>query len=216
MDPRNLLGVAVALVLGWFALGMLYNLRLGRTLLRWIQGGLPLIGERTTYRWLGSSVAELVVAQAKRPFRSLTTLIVLSPRDVPPLWIWSLLRGRRDTLILRGQLVIAPGVELELADPASWTGRMGLEQAVGLGWQSEPHGKRQLMTPPGLTPRSQTLLEALAPRLAAVTPDYRRFALRRGDPHFELHVPLPDTRQVNADALFEAVRDLARAVSQAE
>jgi hypothetical protein len=216
VDPRNLLGVAVALVLGWFALGMLYNLRLGRTQLRWIQGGLPRIGERTTYRWLGSSVAELVVAQAKRPFRSLTTLIVLSPRDVPPLWIWALVRGRRDTLILRGQLVIAPKVELELADPASWTGRMGLEQAAGLGWQSEPSGKLQLMVPPGQAPRSQALLDALAPQLAEIAPDCRRFALRRGDPNFELHIPLPDTRQVNADALFEAVRDLARAVSQAE
>jgi hypothetical protein len=216
VDPRNLLAVAVALVMGWFALGMTYNLRLGRAQLRWIQVGLPRIGERTTYRWLGSSVAELVIAQAKRPFRSLTTLIVLSPRDVPPLWIWALLHGRRDTLILRGQLVIAPKVELELADPASWTGRIGLEQAVGLGWQSEPYGKHQLMTPPGLSPRSHALLEALASQLAQVAPDCRRFALRRSDPHFELHIPLPDTRQVDADALFAAVCDLARAASQAE
>ena len=86
IDPKFLLGLAVALVMGWFAIGVIFNIRRGESIIRWLRGGLPKIGVRSTFRWLGSSVAEMVIAQARRPFRRLETLVVLSPRDVPRLW----------------------------------------------------------------------------------------------------------------------------------
>ena len=81
MNSQAIVIAAVAIFMGWFALGMIYNLRRGDALLKWMQDGLPLIGQRTTFRWLGTSVAEMAIAQAKRPFHRLETLLVLRPRD---------------------------------------------------------------------------------------------------------------------------------------
>jgi hypothetical protein len=82
VNPQYILVAAVILFMGWFAIGVVYNLRRGEALLKWMQGGLPSIGQKTTFRWLGTSVAELVIAHAKKPFRRLETLLVLKPRDV--------------------------------------------------------------------------------------------------------------------------------------
>ncbi len=48
--------VAVIAIVGWFAVGTHLNVRKGHQFLDWLQGGLPLVGEKTTLRWLGSSV----------------------------------------------------------------------------------------------------------------------------------------------------------------
>jgi len=47
---RSLLLLVVVVVLLWFALGTGRNIRKGNELLRWLQGGLPLLGRRTTMR----------------------------------------------------------------------------------------------------------------------------------------------------------------------
>ena len=72
--------------------------------MRWMQGGLKLLGERTTVRWLGSTAVELGNREAKAPFEEVTVVVFLEPRDVPWMWALSRARGRRDTLIVRGQL----------------------------------------------------------------------------------------------------------------
>lgn len=211
MDSRYLLALVVAVVMGWFAFGVIFNLRRGDAILRWMRGGLPRMGEKTTFRWLGSSVAELVIAQAKKPFRRFETVIVLVPRDVPWLWAWAAARGRLDNLILRGQLQTPPRVSLELADPTSWTGRMGLEQAAGLGWLRKDYGELQLMAPAGQLEAASQLLDRIGPQSARLAPRYRRLALRTSGQHIELHVPLPDTKTCDAAEYFEALRDLVRA-----
>ena len=62
MDPQYILVIAVVIIMGWFAIGVIFNLRSGDALLKWIQNGLPIIGLRTTFLWLGTSVAELAQA----------------------------------------------------------------------------------------------------------------------------------------------------------
>jgi hypothetical protein len=98
------LTIAALLVVGWFAAGTLWNVRKGGAVMRWMQGGLPLLGPRATVRWLGSTTVELGIAGAKPPFERVTLVIFLEPRDLPWLWGITHLRGRRDTLIVRAQL----------------------------------------------------------------------------------------------------------------
>src|SRR5918912_1009386 len=123
MNPQNVLVIAVIVVMGWFAFGVVYNLRRGDAILKWMQAGLPGIGQKTTFRWLGTSVAELVIAHAKKPFRRLETLLVFKPRDVFWMTIAAYFQGRQDIVIFRAQLVLAPITDLELVDPKSWSGR---------------------------------------------------------------------------------------------
>lgn len=193
---------AVGLVAG-FAAGTFWNIRKGSAVMRWMQDGLPALGIRTTVRWLGSSAVEMVLREANAPFAYATVVIFLEPRDLP-WWPLSRLRGRRDTLIVRGALRKAPGVEIEALDRASWSGRDALSrvprewpgrQAAGV----DLHGGNDA----ALT-RAEELLALAARHGLAV----RRLSVRRAEPHFQVHVGLPDAGKP-AREFFEAVRALA-------
>lgn len=197
----------VALVMGWFALGVVLNLRRGNAVLRWMQAGLPRLGEKTTLRWLGSSAAVLNIQNARAPFRQVELLLVLEPRDVPWLWLLARARGRRDTLIFRGQLLSAPQFEYDVVAPGSWSERETIGRAAGREWQAEaleglsfraPAPTRSLSRP--LAPRA---LEAARRMELAVW----RLSSRRQNPHLELHLALPGTDQ-DARQFFEALRAL--------
>jgi hypothetical protein len=206
----ELIGVVAVAVVAWFAAGTIWNVRKGSALMRWMQGGgkggLRALGERTTVRWLGSTAAEMVIADAKSPFAGVTLVIFLEPRDLP-WWPISRARGRRDTLIIRGMLRRAPAVELEALDPASWSGRDALPR-VPREWPV-----RQPAAPGGVVVHHASAaalahadaLLALAQRAGLVV---GRLSVRRTEPHFQLHVALPDCRQPASD-FFEAVHALA-------
>ena len=215
MNTTIIVTVAVVLVVGWFAFGIIYNLRRGEAMLRWMQKGLPRIGEKTTLRWLGTSVAQLVIARAKGPVRSLETLLVLAPRDVPWLWLLSGLQGRRDTLIFRAQLGTPPRIDLDLLDPASWTGRLAMQQALRNGWTSRPSHGLQLLASSASLPLAQETVDSLDPAVRGVAPVYFRFSLRHDSPHLELHMSFPDPHQTDPARFFDALISLARAVGGA-
>src|SRR5512143_1434569 len=169
--------------MGWFAYGVIFNLRRGNQLLKWMQPGLTRIGQRTTFRWLGTSVAELGIQQAKNPFRRLDTLVVMAPRDV--FWMAALaaMQGRRDTVIFRGALTTAPNVEFDLADPKTWTGRTALQQAAQRNWERQDYQGMQLMAPRGMLGLASGTLERLSDSLGRLSPRYVRISLRRSAPN---------------------------------
>ena len=214
MDPQYILVVAVFVVMGWFAIGVIYNLRRGDALLKWMQGGLPAIGQRTTFRWLGTSVAELVIAHAKKPFRRLETLLVLKPRDIFWMTIIAYFQGREDIVIFRAQLSTAPLVDLELVDPKSWSGRNALKQVTERKWESKPYESLQLLAPRGLLDLATRTIDGLAAPMQKLSSRYARFSLRRDAPNLELHAPFPAYRASDASQYFEALRELARAISE--
>jgi hypothetical protein len=215
VNTQLLVVIVVALVMGWFAFGILYNLRRGNALLRWMQTGLPRVGERTTFRWLGTSAVEMTIHKARPPLRRLDVVIVLAPRDVPWLWLIAGLRGRRDTLILRAHLGASPRPDLDLVDPQSWTGRMALDSASGRGWETRDleqglYQGMRLAAPKGLSSLANQTFSQLESRAQALSPRYMRFSLRRDAPHLELHMPFPDRRQPDAGRFFEDLQQLAR------
>ncbi len=215
MDPKYILVIVVIVVMGWFAFGIIYNLRTGDAYLRWLRKGLPLVGERTTLRWLGTSVVELAIAAAKKPFRRLDTLIVFEPRDVPWMWLWAALNGRKDIFIFRAQLVNPPAVDLELADPATWTGRQALQQASALGWASQSHAGLTLMAPPGQLERAAAALAALDSPLKRLSQHCLRLSLRQAassTSQLEVHLPLPDRKAITADEWVGSFQNLAHLI----
>ncbi len=216
-DPSytRLLVVVVAVVLGWFAYGVIGNIRRGNAVLRWMQGGLPKVGARTTLRWLGSSVVELAIVDARPPFRRLELLLVLEPRDVPWLWLAARLGGRRDTLIVRAQLSAAPRFEYQVDWAASWTGRRAIADARARRWIQEPLEAHMLSAPRATLPLSRPRAAAALQQARQDHPAIWRLAVRRDFPQLELHLPLPRPSGHDALAFFESVRSLAKAV-QAE
>jgi hypothetical protein len=200
----ELVGILAVAVVAWFAAGTIWNIRAGRELLRWMQAGLPLLGERTTVRWLGSTAVELVINQGKAQFAKATVVIFLEPRDLP-WWPLSHLRGRRDTLIIRGVLRRAPSFELEALDPASWSARDALPR-VPRDWLQAAVPGSVVVHHAGAAAlgHAYALLE-IAQRAGM---KLWRLSVRRTEPNFQLHVALPDRRQSARD-FFEAVHALA-------
>lgn len=170
--------------------------------MRWMQDGLPVLGSRTTVRWLGSTVVEMTISEARPPFASVALVIFLEPRDLP-WWPLSRARGRRDTLIIRAALRGAPALELEALDPASWSGRDALPR-VPRSWPVRERGLVVHYESAAALERAEALLE----RSRRAELSIRRLSVRRSEPNFQLHVPLPD-RQRPAREFFEAVHGLA-------
>ena len=215
MNPQYILIAAVVILMGWFAIGVIYNLRRGEALLKWMQNGLPVIGQKTTFRWLGTSVAELVIAHAKKPFRRLETLLVLKPRDVFWMTILAYFQGRGDIVIFRGQLTTAPLTDLELVDPKSWSGREVLKQFAERKWETRDYRGLVLMAPAGLLDLAAKTLDRLAAPMHKFSDYYVRLSLRReaARTHLELHVPFPAFQSMDARGYFDALRQLAQVIS---
>lgn len=214
MNSQTIVVIAVAVMMGWFAIGMIYNLRRGDKILKWMQGGLPLIGQRTTFRWLGSSVAEMGIAKAKRPFQRVDTLLVLKPRDIFWMTIIAYFQGRDDVLIFRTVLGTAPLLDLELADPKTWSGREALSKAAKRGWEATDYHSLQLMAPKGLLGLARETLDKLAAPMQSLSPRVIRLSLRRTAPNMEIHLPFPDPGNTDARTYFQSLSNFGRAIGE--
>ncbi|HEY3310304.1 MAG TPA: hypothetical protein VGK00_01575 [Anaerolineales bacterium] len=214
MDSQYIVIAIAAVFVGWFALGMIYNLRRGDALIKWMQAGLPLIGQKTTFRWLGTSVAQMGITHARRPFLQMDVLVVLKPRDVFWMTIISWFQGRDDILILRGALSTPALVDLEFADPKTWSGREALNKASKRGWDATDYKGLRLMAPKGLLELATTTLDQLKPLTETLSPRYYRLSLRKTAPNMELHVPFPDVRSADSNLFFQALSDLGRAIGE--
>ncbi len=202
-----LVAVLAVAVVAWFAAGTVWNIRTGRALMRWMQGGLPALGEHTTVRWLGSTAVELAIRDGKAPFATVTVVIFLEPRDLPWMWAIGRGRGRRDTLIIRGLLRRVPPLELEALDPASWSGRDALPR-VPSEWQVRPAAARGDAVVHHADAAALARADALLALARQAGMAVARLSVRRTEPNFQIHTPLPDSRQP-ARAFFDAVRGLA-------
>jgi len=197
----------LVLVVGWFAWGTSLNVRRGQAVLRWMRGGLRRIGDRTTLRWLGSTAVVLRIAEAKPPFANAELIVFLEPRDLPWMWALGRLRGRRDALLFRANLRRQPSAEFEALDAESWSGRDALPR-VPAGWARNPTqatARLAVHQPRDEEPGRADALIGRA-RQAGLAP--WRLSLRRSEPHFQLHVPLPASGS-DAEAFFETVQALA-------
>jgi hypothetical protein len=197
--------LVVIFVVGWFAVGIHYNVRKGHAVMRWLQDGLPLVGEKTTLRWLGSSVLELKIHQAKPPFHTAEVLVVLEPRDVAPIWGLARLRGRRDLFIFRGVLRSQPRVELEALDTTSWS-TDGPADTAKKHWMPLP------VSPPlvAFTPSNVSTVSQLLKSAVMDGCPLQRLAIRRAEPHLEVQWRLDPLCKHSARAVFETLHHLTQ------
>ena len=211
---QTLLIAAIVIVLGWFTLGLTWNLRKGNALLRWMQAGLPQLGERTTMRWLGSSAVELVIGKARLPFKQVTLLAVMEPRDIPWLWLISRFQHRRDVLIVRAQLQTAPPYEFDLIAPDAWNETKQASQSEARQWTIEPLDDLNFGAPSTTRSLSRAIAAEALPVARRVQPRVWRLSARRNDPQLELHVPLPNPRTTESQTFFTALRELGEQLSK--
>jgi hypothetical protein len=214
MPPLEAFGPSIAIgvilvVMLWFALGTQRNIRKGNDLLRWLQGGLPMLGRRTTLRWLGSSVVQLGIVEPQTPFREATVAIVLEPRDVPVLWAFARSRGRRDFVIIRANLTRAPGFSMDVRDPGGWTGRLdGVDGADDLGHAQDWPGGFVVHVGQGA---DEAVVRTTWSRLAKGSGGVWRLTVQPIVPHVEVHFR-PPPEKAAADGILVPLRELATAL----
>lgn len=219
-DPSALLPglgvVLVAAVLLWFAFGTQVNIRRADRVMKWLQGGLPLLGPRATLRWLGSSVAELSIVQARAPYRSAVVMIVLEPRDLGALWALARSRGRRDFLLVRVDLVRAPRFRADLIDPRAWTARDRRSDDAPFEreqtWTDASGAEIRVRHDGGADVAG---LRGLWEKLRGQSGGAWRISVRPLVPHLEVHVLVPPLETADARALLATIGELAEAVAAA-
>jgi hypothetical protein len=194
-----------------FTFGTQRNIRRGNEVLAWLQGGLPHLGRRATLRWLGSSAVQLDIVDPAEPFREVACLVVLEPRDVPLLWLVARSRGRRDVLIVRGNLRRAPQIDLEAVDPAAW---LRADEGPDDEWRSfqlRPGVRASTSTEPD--PAIVGAVREAWDQLAAASGGTWRISISRTVPHLEVHVRPPRPTSPPSDRLVAAVQNLARGLA---
>jgi hypothetical protein len=229
MPPLEAFGPSIAIglilfVMLWFAFGTQRNIRKGNDLLRWLQGGLPILGRRTTMRWLGSSAVELGIVEPASPFREATVVVVLEPRDVSFLWAFARSRGRRDFVIVRVNLVRAPRFDIDVRDPRGWTGRAGAHPGGGDGaGDAAPGGgdeaSRELDWADGVVAiagpgADDARVRSTWTRLSEASDGVWRLTIQPVVPHLEVHVRPPAAGRTGADRLLTPIRDLAISLTE--
>lgn len=199
---------AAIIFVGGFAVGTQWNVRKGDRVLKWFRDGLPLIGERSTMRWLGSSVVELKIQKAKDPFRNAETLVVLEPRDVLLLWAFFHARGRRDLLIFRAQLRTAPTFELEVFVPRAWTTQQTERDVKRKNWtrlENFSSSFEAYYSGNGAEKIANPIID-LAKRAGG---QLVRLSVHRTVPNLEIHWTLPDLQTSSSRDLFTNLRRVA-------
>jgi hypothetical protein len=209
MPPLEAFGPAIAIglilvVMLWFALGTQRNIRKGNQLLVWLQGGLPMLGPRTTLRWLGSSAVELGIVDPAAPFRDATIVIVLEPRDVSVLWAYARSRGRRDFIIVRANLRRPPRFSMDVQDPRGWTS--GSDPVDG-DWQVRdwPDGCVAHAGPGA----NEAAVASTWKQLTKASSGVWRLTIQPVVPHVEVHFRPPTDGAVTADRVLTPIRELA-------
>jgi hypothetical protein len=137
----------------------------------------------------------------------------MEPRDVPWFWLLSRMRGRRDMLILRGQLHSAPRLEFEVLAPGSWTGQSAASRAAQAQWGDEPLDEYRFVAPKASLPVSRRNVPKLLESAHRMHRKIWRLAVRREFPQLELHIPMPDPKTCDAEQFFSALRSLAQQAS---
>jgi len=198
----------------WFFVGMQINIRRAQGALRWMQDGLPLLGQKTTLRWLGTTGVDLGINAAREPFKSIEILVLQEPRDVVLLWWLAHRQGRRDMMIVRGHLRRHALVQFDLVDPKSPSGKQTLADVTPDNWERKEWAEGLVLA--AESAEASSMAGQLLPYLGRVGPRLMRASVRRTVPHVEIHVTAPWGQERSAEDVFRAVKEIGQQLLPAQ
>ncbi len=193
-----------------YGVGRWTNQRRARQISDWLEPGLRALGGTPTVQRVSRSAFRLQMANARSPFRTVTTSVVLISREVLPRWLWERLSGRRDLLVVHVTFRQAPALEAEMVDPENELGRRGEIQAQKYDWSvAHRPSPWRLYYPPQTSLPS---LEAIAGHVLSGPFRPWRVALRRSAPHMLLSMPMPSLDQTDSKQLVDVLTKLSSLV----
>jgi hypothetical protein len=203
--------VLCILLAAWYVVGWQLNRRRGERLLEWVIRALRASGEQVTVTRLGTSGFQVNVKRAHAPFEAMEATVLLQPREILLLWILNLLRGRADSLVVRGTLRTPPRGDVEAAGRKSpLAGR--LMKGIGeSGWshQETPSGLMVASRGKGGHQQAEAishLVEDLSPRLV-------RLSLSKKAPHVLANLSMAGMDEQTVALVLSSLRNVAQTVA---
>jgi hypothetical protein len=188
------LGLPIALGLGvilvaWYWAGNELMRRRAHRLALWSKRVIDPLGGTQTIRWLGGQAFRLEVEGAQAPFRSLSLTGLVESWDVPMVWAWNRLHGRRDMVLLQASLNQQPMWGLEVFRAGTLLASDARLFARQEGWPESPLGD-VIVAAPGDAPRQ--LASELLGLIDVERSRLVRLAIRRQGHHLTLALNIPD------------------------
>jgi len=201
------IGICAILIAGYIG-GYFINRRMAQLILAWLQPGLENWGHVTPGEPLGglATGGSLNVFNGREPFQRIEALFVLEPRDNLVFWFFDRFRGRRDELILRISLRLAPGIDtlVEAGRRSDRNYRQAISKDRENLYTTVTSGSLELAYPSrkaASNDRTRLFFENYG---AAVT----RLTIQRHYPHIFLRVRLKTLLAQPAQEFFSALSEL--------
>lgn len=188
-----------AFLIAWYVVAGYLNRKRGIRIYRWLRDGLEKIGPISDMQWIGSSGSggKIILGKADLPFERVEAIFLLETRELLPLWIFDLIRKKRDELILKASLRSTPPQEIEVARKGDnqFSKLLVIDNNPPFILISAPEGM-QIATRGKQNPNSlKTLREYLTEEGEAI----KRLSVRKSVPQLVLRISL--TRLINTPAV---------------
>jgi hypothetical protein len=205
------LGLGILLV-GWYWAGNELMRRRAHRLALWSKRVIDPLGGTQTIRWLGGQAFRLEVSGPLAPFSSVSLTGLVESWDVPMVWAWNRLHGRRDMVLVQATLRQQPLFGFEVYRPGSLLAGDARHLARQEGWDSSPLDEFVVAAGGARPPQlAATLVAALAEERTRLV----RLAVRRQPQHLILALNVPNPSTFNPAALTTLAQSLAAQIAQA-
>lgn len=202
------IGICAVLILAYIR-GFYYNRQRAAEVLAWLHEGLKTLGPVSLGDKLPGMATggRLEVKQAIPPFRRAEAVYLLAPRENLFFWIFHILQGKRDELILWVTYQSRPEQEVEVAHRGErqFESRLKATDRKPLTVSEGPRGltiASEDRKDASSTDKVRTFLERYGQAVV-------RLALRGNKPHLFLRVDLRVMKSGSAEDFFSALRELA-------
>ena len=217
MEVPDAIGIPVALTLGvaligWYWAGNELMRRRAHRLALWGKRMIDPFGGTQRILWLGGQAFRLETddPSPRTPFRSLLLTGLVESWDVPVVWAWNRLHGRRDMVLLQASLRSQPLWGLEVYRPGTVLAGDARAFARQEGWEESSLEERAVAAA-GETPR--TLAAELVQLLEAERAHLVRLAVRRQGHHLTLALNVPDPARFQPEDASRLTRQLAERIA---
>jgi len=204
LATQIVIGFSILLVL-WYPLGRQMNRRRGLKALRWLREGIKAYEGQAAVNWIGASAFRVDVQGALGPFKGVGMMVLLEAREVLLLWIANRLRGKRDMLVIRGDLRLKPKSDLEVTRQG-WRAGRAMKALEKEGWTVDDLNGVFIALKRGKGARIASGLRSSLSEVAGLA----RLSLRKRSPHLVANFHLSEG--TTAESLFrflEKVMEIA-------
>jgi hypothetical protein len=181
-------GVGVLLIC-WYLAGSEVTRRKVRRLALWSKRVIDPLGGSQSIRWLGGQAFRVEVEGPNPPFQSLMVTGLVESWDVPMVWAWNRMHGRRDMILLQASLRTQPMWGLEVHRPGTILAGDSRHLARQEGWTESALDEFRMAAAGDAPARlAAELLTILGPERARLV----RMAVRRQGQHLTLALNVVD------------------------